>query len=145
MCIRDSVNASISHGILRQLLHCTIQRLRELAKAESSPPSFDVFVDALMTLIANLATVASGTSMATGAGLVPQMLELACIEAPTNYLVQRTSTRAVGLLDSILYAYPSTFQQFTASHGIDVLVRLSLIHISEPTRPSHISRMPSSA
>lgn len=121
--VLTAVNASISHGILRQLLHCTIQRLRELAKAESSPPSFDVFVDALMTLIANLATVASGTSMATGAGLVPQMLELACIEAPTNYLVQRTSTRAVGLLDSILYAYPSTFQQFTASHGIDVLVR----------------------
>ena len=29
--VLTAVNASISHGILRQLLHCTIQRLRELA------------------------------------------------------------------------------------------------------------------
>ena len=39
-------------------------------------------------------------------------------------------------------------QSLDTSHDIDLQgteVDLSLIHISEPTRPSHISRMPSSA
>ena len=31
------------------------------------------------------------------------------------------------------------------THGRSQTAQLSLIHISEPTRPSHISRMPSSA
>lgn len=121
--VLTAVNASMSHGVLRQILQCTIQRLCDLATSAILPPSFDMLIDALITLIANLTTVVSGTSMVTGAGVITPLLELACIESTSNYLVQRTSTRAIGLIDSILYSYPATFQQFTAAHGVDVLVQ----------------------
>ena len=52
---------------------------------------------------------------------------------------QRTERdRASGLFD--LY-----FAPVIASYHVSEVEHLSLIHISEPTRPSHISRMPSSA
>ena len=39
----------------------------------------------------------------------------------------------------------SVLQMQIKEHGLPVLVLLSLIHISEPTRPYRKSRMPSSA
>lgn len=114
--VLGAVNASVSHGLLLQLLHGMTERLR------GGVPPLDTYVDALMTLVANLATTVAGSGMVVGAGLVPQLLELARLTSADCFLVQRTSARAVGLLDSAMYAYPPAFQQFVAVRGVDALV-----------------------
>jgi len=119
-----AVNASVSHGLLLQVLLNTHDALKGSADGPTPPlhTHMDAFVDALMTLVANLTTTVSGSTMVVSAGLIPQLLELACIVSHTNALVQRTSARAIGLLDSLLYSYQPAFEQFTAARGMDVLV-----------------------
>lgn len=119
-----AVNASVSHGLLLQVLLNTQEALQASADGPTPPlgTHMDAFVDALMTLVANLTTTVSGSTMVVSAGLIPQLLELACIVSHTNALVQRTSARAIGLLDSLLYSYPPALEQFTAARGMDVLV-----------------------
>ncbi|WFD20690.1 HECT-type E3 ubiquitin transferase [Malassezia caprae] len=119
-----AVNASVSHGLLLQVLLNTHDALQGMADGPTPPlhTHMDAFVDALMTLVANLTTTVSGSTMVVSAGLIPQLLELACIVSHTNALVQRTSARAIGLLDSLLYSYQPAFEQFTAARGMDVLV-----------------------
>ncbi|WFD03230.1 HECT-type E3 ubiquitin transferase [Malassezia obtusa] len=113
-----ALNASVSHGTLLEVLRRTTARL---ADGAAPTPALDTLVDALMTLVAYLTTTVSGSSLVVGAGLIPRLLALAQLEAPV-FLVQRTASRAVGLLDSVLYAYAPAFQQFLEAHGIDVLV-----------------------
>lgn len=120
--VLTAINASISHGVLRQLLQCTIQRLSDLAPTTAVHSNFDMLVDALITLVANMTTIMTPTSMTISAGLLPQLLDVARIKSTSNLLVLRTSTRAVGLLDTIMYSYPTTFDHFIAVRGIDVLV-----------------------
>ncbi|WFD28324.1 HECT-type E3 ubiquitin transferase [Malassezia nana] len=119
-----AVNASVSHGLLLQILLQTQEALQASAEAPTPPlhTHMDAFVDALMTLVANLTTTVSGSTMVVSAGLIPQLLELACIVSHTNALVQRTSARAIGLIDSLVYSYPPAFEQLTAARGLDVLV-----------------------
>ncbi|WFD24365.1 HECT-type E3 ubiquitin transferase [Malassezia equina] len=119
-----AVNASVSHGLLLQVLLHTHDALRACADGPAPPlhTHMDAFVDALMTLVANLTTTVSGSTMVVSAGLVPQLLDLACIVSHTNALVQRTSARAIGLVDSLLYSYQPAFEQFSAARGMDMLV-----------------------
>ena len=130
--VLTAINASMSHGVLRQLLQCTIQRLSELAPTTSIPSKFDRLVDALITLVANMTTIMTPTSMTISTGLLPQLLDIARIKSTSNLLVLRTSTRAVGLLDTIMYTYPSTFEHFIAIHGIDVLVERLVADMPAP-------------
>ena len=77
----------MSHGVLRQLLQCTIQRLSELAPTTNIPSKFDRLVDALITLVANMTTIMTPTSMTISTGLLPQLLDIARIKSTSNLLV----------------------------------------------------------
>ncbi|WFD40296.1 HECT-type E3 ubiquitin transferase [Malassezia japonica] len=112
-----AVNASVSHGTLLQVLQ------RMTARLANGPPSahLDAYVDGVMTLVAYLTTTVSGSSMIVGAGLIPHLIDIAKL-ASDEFLVQRTASRAIGLLDSVMYAYPPALTQFIDAHGLGAMV-----------------------
>ena len=118
-----ALQASVSHGVLLEGLEGLAQRLGALGAAADAAPdaALDAYVDATMTLVAYVTTTVSGSSMVVGAGLVPRLLALAQLPADA-FVVQRTASRAVGLLDSVMYAYPPAFAHFLDAHGLDDLV-----------------------
>ncbi|KOS13421.1 e3 ubiquitin-protein ligase huwe1 [Malassezia pachydermatis] len=144
--VLTAVNASVSHGLLLQRLRSMTESLAAMADAPTPPLSThaDAFIDALITLVANLTTTVSGSSMVVGAGLIPQLVEIACLSSEQNALVHRTCARAIGLLDNAMYAYPPAFQQFTAVHGVDALILRISVQVKqdcEATGPVRYGRL----
>lgn len=115
--VLNSVNASVNHGILLHVLRNTIADL-----ATDKPASVDFFVDSLFAFIAFVTSTAAGSNMIVSAGLIPLLVQLVEIVNPTTYLVQRTISRAIGLIDSVIYAFPPAFQLFCNAHGLDIMV-----------------------
>lgn len=116
-----ALNASVSHGVLLQVVQRMTQRLR--AGGAELTPAMDEYVDSIMTVVAYLTTTVSGSNMVIGAGLIPHLVELVRLSSPDVYLVQRTASRVVGLLDSVMYSYPPAFDLFCNAQGIEVVVQ----------------------
>lgn len=115
--VLNSVNASVNHGILLHFLKNVIDDL-----ATDSPQSGDHLVDALFGFIAFITSTATGSSMIVNAGLIPLLVQVLEIGKPDTYMVQRTISRAIGLVDSVLYAFPTSFSLFCNAKGLDILV-----------------------
>lgn len=115
--VLNSVNASVNHGIILSVMRNLIDDLR---KAE--PASTEHFVDSVLSFVAFIATSSSASHTIVGAGLVPLLVELVDIRSPDRYMVQRTISRALGLIDSLTYAVPQAFDLFCNARGLDVLV-----------------------
>ncbi|KAH7888738.1 hypothetical protein F5I97DRAFT_2004510, partial [Phlebopus sp. FC_14] len=112
--VLGAVNAGVNHGILMALLRKTIL---EAGNPESKVPNS--FVEALLTFVTYVAQHAVGGNMVVGAGLVPLLVQI--IE---NRLPQRLQmvSKAMQLVDNVLYAYSNAFQLFSNAQGVDVLV-----------------------
>ncbi|KAF9241543.1 hypothetical protein BU15DRAFT_87134 [Melanogaster broomeanus] len=112
--VLGAVNAGVNHGILMALLRKTIV---EVSSPESRLPNS--FVEALLAFVTYLAQHAGGGNMIVGAGLVPLLVQI--IE---NKLAQRLQmvSKAMQLVDNVLYGYSNAFQLFSNARGIDVLV-----------------------
>jgi E3 ubiquitin-protein ligase HUWE1 len=112
--VLGAVNAGVNHGILMALLRKTIL---EVSNPESKLPNS--FVEALLAFVTYLAQHAGGGNMIVGAGLVPLLVQI--IE---NKLAQRLQmvSKAMQLVDNVLYGYSNAFQLFSNARGVDVLV-----------------------
>ncbi|KAF8135467.1 hypothetical protein EV363DRAFT_1395968 [Boletus edulis] len=112
--VLGAINAGVNHGILMSLLRKTIL---DVSNPESKLPNS--FVDALLAFVTYLAQHAGGGNMIVGAGLVPLLVQM--IE---NRLVQRLQmvSKAMQLVDNVLYGYSNAFQLFSNARGVDVLV-----------------------
>nr|CDI56030.1 related to E3 ubiquitin protein ligase TOM1 [Melanopsichium pennsylvanicum 4] len=115
--VLNSVNASVNHGIILSVLRNLIQDLRT-----NEPDSSDHYVDSVLSFIAFIASTSAGSHMIVGAGLIPLLIELIDIKDPDRYMVQRTVSRAIGLIDSLTYAVPQAFDLFCNARGLDVIV-----------------------
>ncbi|KAJ1021615.1 hypothetical protein NDA16_003752 [Ustilago loliicola] len=115
--VLNSVNASVNHGIILSVLRNLIQDLRT-----DQPNSSDHYVDSVFSFIAFIASTSVGSHMIVGAGLIPLLIELVNIPTPDRYMVQRTISRAIGLIDSLSYAVPQAFDLFCNARGLDVMV-----------------------
>ncbi len=115
--VLNSVNASVNHGIILSALRSLIKDLRT-----PEPVSSDHYVDSVLSFVAFIASTSVGSHMIVGAGLIPLLIEIANIPNPHRYMVQRTITRALGLIDSLAYAVPQAFDLFCNARGLDVVV-----------------------
>ncbi|KAG8213892.1 hypothetical protein J3R82DRAFT_10637 [Butyriboletus roseoflavus] len=112
--VLGAINAGVNHGILMSLLRKTIL---DVSNPESKLPNS--FIDALLGFVTYLAQHAGGGNMIVGAGLVPLLVQI--IE---NKLAQRLQmvSKAMQLVDNVLYGYANAFQLFSNAKGVDVLV-----------------------
>lgn len=112
--VLGAINAGVNHGILMSLLRKTIL---DVNNPESKLPNS--FIDALLAFVTYLAQHAGGGNMIVGAGLVPLLVQI--IE---NKLAQRLQmvSKAMQLVDNVLYGYANAFQLFSNARGVDVLV-----------------------
>ncbi|PKI83767.1 HECT-type E3 ubiquitin transferase [Malassezia vespertilionis] len=117
--ILAALNASVSHGVLLQSLGVVTEKLCALSEPDAK---LAVYVDSLMTLVAYLVTTVTGSTMIVGAGLMPYLIELAKLGQSPHFLAQRTASRAVGLLDNLMFAYPPSFAPFLDAKGPDEMV-----------------------
>lgn len=112
--VLGAVNAAVNHGILMALLRKTIL---DVSSPECRlPPSF---VESLLSFVTYLAQHTNGGNMLVGAGLVPLLVQIM-----ENRLAQRLQivSKAMQLVDNILYAFSNAFQVFSNSRGVEVLV-----------------------
>lgn len=109
-----AVNAGVNHGTLMALLRKTVN---DVSNPECTLPQS--FVDSLLSFVTFLASHAAGGNMVVGAGLVPLLIQI--IE---NRLPQRLSvvSKAMQLVDNVLYSFANAFQLFCNNKGVDVLV-----------------------
>ncbi|KAN0062881.1 E3 ubiquitin-protein ligase tom1 [Thecaphora frezii] len=115
--VMNSVNASVNHGILLSVLRNLVEDL-----ATDQPQSTGHYTDALFSFVAFVTSTGTGSHLIVGAGLVSILVQLIKVRNPNTYMVQRTVSRALGLLDSVIYSVPHAFDLFCAARGLDALV-----------------------
>ncbi|KAH8107868.1 hypothetical protein BXZ70DRAFT_1014411, partial [Cristinia sonorae] len=112
--VLTAVNAGVNHGILMALLRQTVV---QVADPECNLPQ--AYVEALLAFVTFVATHASGGNMVVGAGLVPLLIQIIENKLPNRLYVL---SKAMQLLDNVLYGYTNAFQLFCNVHGIEALV-----------------------
>lgn len=109
-----AVNAGVNHGILMSLLRRTVS---EIANPESTLPN--LFVEALISFVTFIASHASGGNMVVGAGLIPLLTQLIENKLPSKLSIV---SKAMQLVDNVVYGFPNAFQLFCNAQGIDAVV-----------------------
>ncbi|MCO5612178.1 hypothetical protein L7F22_066440 [Adiantum nelumboides] len=112
-----ALNTSVNHGILLHLLRQLIDDL-----ATGAPASSEFFVDALYGILSFVTSTSNGNSMVVGAGLVQLLVALVKTGRTDTYMVQRSVTRAIGLIDTVIYTNPHAFTIYCQAQGPDVFV-----------------------
>jgi E3 ubiquitin-protein ligase HUWE1 len=112
--VLTAVNAAVNHGILMGLFRKTVN---DVANPESTIPQS--FVEALSSFMTFIVSHSSGVNMVVGAGLIPLLIQLVENTAPTRL---STVSKAMQLLDSVVYSYTNGFHMFCAARGVDVVV-----------------------
>ncbi|KAJ7579230.1 hypothetical protein C8J56DRAFT_339945 [Mycena floridula] len=112
--VLTSVNAGVNHGILMALLRKTIAHV---AQPDSNMPHS--FVEALLAFVTFVAANVSGGNMIVGAGLIPLLIQLIDNKVPARLPIV---SKAMQLVDNVLYSFTNAFQLFTSSRGMETLV-----------------------
>ncbi|KIJ61312.1 hypothetical protein HYDPIDRAFT_31398 [Hydnomerulius pinastri MD-312] len=112
--VLGAVNAGVNHGILMALLRKTIH---SVSSPQSNIPNS--FIEALLSFVTYLAQHAGGGNMVVGAGLVPLLVQI--MENRLDTRLQMVS-KAMQLVDNVLYGYSNAFQLFANARGVDILV-----------------------
>lgn len=116
--VLSSLSASVNHGVLMQVLRAIIDDL-----ATGHPSRCDQLIDAFYGLVSFVTSTSVGSGLVVGAGLVQLLVQLIDRAKPETYIVQRSMTRALGLMDSVIYAYLPAFNLFCQALGLEVFVR----------------------
>jgi E3 ubiquitin-protein ligase HUWE1 len=77
------------------------------------------FPEALLGFITYLASQSAGGTQVVGAGLVQQLILLVENRLPERMTVV---SKAMPLVDNLLYGFPTAFQLFINAHGVDAMV-----------------------
>ncbi|KAJ8481173.1 hypothetical protein ONZ45_g15389 [Pleurotus djamor] len=112
--ILTAVNAGVNHGILMALVRKTVA---DVANPESTTPHS--FVEALLSFITYIATHIAGGNMVVGAGLVPLLIQVIDNKLPIRLPMV---SKAMQLIDNVLYNFANAFQVFCSARGVEVLV-----------------------
>ncbi|KAF8658329.1 hypothetical protein AX16_002096 [Volvariella volvacea WC 439] len=109
-----AVNAGVNHGLLMGLFRKTIA---DIANPSSTLPH--AFVEALLQFVTFIASHPSGGNMIVGAGLIPLLIQV--IENKLPGRLQLVS-KAMQLVDNVLYSFSNAFNLFCNSRGVETLV-----------------------
>ncbi|KAF9353291.1 hypothetical protein BGX26_008924 [Mortierella sp. AD094] len=143
--VLTAVNASASHGVLLYMLRKTVNGL----DSENSALPQD-FLDAVFAFISFLAGSQSGGSMLISAGIVPVILKLLNNKHASQL---KNVTKAVSLLDNLVYGFGTAFTSFCSSDGLNTLVArikdevelsLNLVKEAESSQMSDVASTSSS-
>jgi E3 ubiquitin-protein ligase HUWE1 len=121
--VLTSVNAGVNHGILMSLIRKTVN---QIALEDSQIPHS--FVEALLSFVTFIASHASGGNMVVGAGLIPLLIQVLDNKHPQRLPV---ISKAMQLVDNILYSFTNAFTLFCTSHGVESLVERIAVRRSD--------------
>lgn len=121
--VLTALNAGVNHGVLMSLLRKTITDISSPLLSSSSPstlpPPPNSFVEALLSFVTFIASHAAGGNMVVSAGLVPLLVQLIGNKVEGRLGVV---SKAMQLVDNVLYSFGNAFQVFCAGGGVGVLV-----------------------
>ncbi|RIA89170.1 hypothetical protein C1645_825193 [Glomus cerebriforme] len=113
--VLSAINASANHGILLYVLR------RVIADLDNNNPIFNQeYYDAVFALISYFITTQNGGTMVISAGIVPTLLQLLHNKNPQQ---SKNITKAVGILDSLVYGFNTSFTSFCNANGVRILVQ----------------------
>ncbi|KAF9460708.1 hypothetical protein BDZ94DRAFT_1323842 [Collybia nuda] len=112
--VLTAVNAGVNHGILMALVRKTVT---DIADPDSTIPQS--FIEAILSFVTLITSQASGANMVVGAGLIPLLIQMIDNKLPKRLLVV---SKAMQLMDSVLYSFTNAFNMFCTSRGVEVLV-----------------------
>ncbi|KDN52289.1 DUF913-domain-containing protein [Tilletiaria anomala UBC 951] len=130
----NAVSVSVNHGMLLQNVRLLIEKLTEVPSEQpQSGPQKQIcnqkghgdlghYADAVFTMVAAVTTFSGPAMTVASAGLMPLLVHIIRECKSRRYLVQRSVSRAIGLIDSLVYALPTAFNIFCEAHGQDVYV-----------------------
>ncbi|KAL9939308.1 hypothetical protein V8E36_002121 [Tilletia maclaganii] len=117
--VLNSVQAAVSHGVMVRVLRELVDEL-----SQPDPKTVDIYVDSVFGFVAFASSIpaSTGNGMAMSSAVLPLLVRLVATPDPDAYMVQRTITRAVGLIDSIISTQQNAYATYTAARGVETLV-----------------------
>ncbi|EJD34111.1 hypothetical protein AURDEDRAFT_109329 [Auricularia subglabra TFB-10046 SS5] len=132
--VLTALNVGVNHGVLMALLRKIVA---EAASPESTISS--AFIETVLSFVSHIASHAAGGNMIIGAGLVPVLIQIMDNTLPSMLSVV---SKAMSLLDSVLYGFSNAFSILCNAHGVESLVArveheadLNLAEHSQDTEP----------
>ncbi|KAG0347069.1 hypothetical protein BG004_000179 [Podila humilis] len=109
-----AINASASHGVLLYSLR------KIMAGLDSDIVQYpQEFLDAMFAFLSFIISFNTGGNMVVSAGLVPILLQLLSNKRASQL---KNVTKAITVLDSLIYGFGTAFTSFCSSNGINLLV-----------------------
>ncbi|KAK4518814.1 ribosomal RNA biogenesis protein rrp5 [Mucor velutinosus] len=116
-----AVNASANHGTMMQIL-------RKANLNEAYPQSF---LDALFTFVSFLLQTQPGGQMLMSAGIIPTLVQ---IVGNYQYTQLKNVAKVVGLIDTIVNSFATSFSAFCNANGLDTLLNRIKMEIETCTK-----------
>ncbi|GAN06879.1 conserved hypothetical protein [Mucor ambiguus] len=116
-----AVNASANHGTMMQILRKT-----NLNQAYPQP-----FLDALFTFVSYLLQTQPGGQMLMSAGIIPTLVQLV---GNHQYTQLKNVAKVVGLIDTIVNSFATSFSAFCNANGLDTLLNRIKMEIETCTK-----------
>ncbi|KAI7908284.1 uncharacterized protein BX663DRAFT_482482 [Cokeromyces recurvatus] len=107
--VLTAVNASTNHGTLMRIL-------RKINSNEAYPQPF---IDALFVFVSYLLQTQTGEQMLISAGIIPTLVQ---ILGNHEYTLYKNIAKLVGLMDSVVNSFSSSFTAFCNVNGLDTLL-----------------------
>ncbi|GAA5813130.1 hypothetical protein MFLAVUS_006599 [Mucor flavus] len=107
--VLTAVNASANHGTMMQILR----------KTNSNDAYSQCFLDALFTFVSYLLQTQPGGQMLMSAGVIPTLVQ---IVGNHQYTQLKSIAKVVGLIDTIVNSFATSFSAFCNANGLDTLL-----------------------
>lgn len=107
--VLTAVNASANHGTMMQILR----------KTNSNDAYSQSFLDALFTFVSYLLQTQPGGQMLMSAGIIPTLVQ---IVGNHQYTQLKSIAKVVGLIDTIVNSFATSFSAFCNANGLDTLL-----------------------
>ncbi|KAG2231174.1 hypothetical protein INT48_002955 [Thamnidium elegans] len=107
--VLTAVNASANHGTMMQILR----------KTNSNDAYSQCFLDALFTFVSYLLQTQPGGQMLMSAGVIPTLVQ---IVGNHHYTQLKSIAKVVGLIDTIVNSFATSFSAFCNANGLDTLL-----------------------
>lgn len=114
--VLTAVNASANHGTMMQIL-------RKTNSNDAYPQSF---LDALFTFVSYLLQTQPGGQMLMSAGVIPTLVQ---IVGNHQYTQLKNIAKVVGLIDTIVNSFATSFSAFCNANGLDTLLNRIKIEV----------------
>lgn len=111
-----SINANANHGILLHILRHFVNPLSNINQNFTK-----AYADTFFSFLSYILSTQMGGSMLVNAGIIKKLVDL--IENPlTPCFTVRILTKAIQLLDNVVYGFGNSFNFFQEAQGVNILI-----------------------